>query len=302
MRIFSVIRNISTQNCNSKKYAAEQSLPNQNNKALCSEIDYLGFLGRVNLLNVKQNPENFFIGIEGYGRDKTWAEHMAKITNSAAGMILENKSFSDVTSYIAEEYRNWVKDNVKDEEKICRTGVLRLKDGSVLKTPYNKENRYGAYFDKYEKAAKSGGYFLVKPPEKFPNMAAVHVYHNENGGSLIHYPRGVVNSYKYCSDIYDNLINKYKGKALSKRDIKQVNKQIGSLHWLMAHGTFWKRGSDAITNSFIKSLYAALNFETSPAKAGISFDLEAFCTEYKDFIKKYTQLYSNAPKYIKGIK
>lgn len=301
MKIFSTA--IGAQNNqNYKKIQAftSNNHPNQDSKVLCSDLARLNILGRSNLLNIKQNPKNFFIEIEGYGKDEAWAKQMAAISNNAANMILDGKSFSDTTSYIAKEYKDWADGHIEDRVKAANIGELRLNEGSVLLTACNKQNKYGAYLKKYEKFLNGKNSRSVERPKEYPKAATVHIIKNKNGNGedIIHFPRGIIDSYKYCDEIYSDLVNNYAGKNLSKKDIKQINKQMGSLHWLMAHGTFWKRGSDAITNSLIKALYSALNFETYPPKTGISFDLEAFCTEHKNFIKKYTQLYSNTPKYI----
>ena len=304
MKISSIPTNTDTLTYKKKKSVGENKFPTEDGALLHNELTRLDSLGRIGLLKIKQNPKNFFIEIDGYGKDEAWSKQMAATSNGAASMILDGKSFSDTTSYIAQEYKNWANEHIADKEKAANIGELRLNDASVFLTRYSKENRYGAYLEKYEKFLKEKSVHSIKPPIEYPQAATVQFVRDAGGGggSLIHHPRGITNSYKYCDEIYNNLINNYVGRSLSKKDVEQVNKRIASLHWLMAHGTFWKRGSDAITNSLVKALYAALDFETCPAKSGISFDLEAFYTEHKDFIKKYTQLYSNAPKYIKFAK
>ena len=70
---------------------------------------------------------------------------MAAISNNAANMILDGKSFSDTTSYIAKEYKDWADGHIEDRVKAANIGELRLNEGSVLLTACNKQNKYGAY-------------------------------------------------------------------------------------------------------------------------------------------------------------
>lgn len=115
---------------------------------------------------------------------------------------------------------------------------------------------------------------------------------------MIHTVNKIDNSISYSKQIYNDLLEKYLGKNLKKGDLKDINKEIASIHWLLSHAVPYERGSDCITNAFIKSLYGALGIKTSPPKGGISFDLEAFCTEYKQYIKNYSDFYEMPPQII----
>lgn len=288
-------------------------------------LQYLNGLGTINSFCVqnkslksrslpdclKQKPENFFIRIEGYGQDKKWAENMVEITTKASNMILDKKSFEEVMETIANDYSELEFRRAKDTadlEKATRTGVLRLKTGEALSTPFElKGQKYSTYGERYSKKAieRSKGYvikqYLVKEPQGFEGAATTQIFYSvgPQEGKLAHSIRGTDCSFNYCKEIYNGLIENYADKNLTKKDIKEINKQIASMHWLMAHAVFYERGSDGITNAFIKSLYASLGFKTSPVKQGVGIDLEAFCTEHKDFIRKYTDFYETPPEYIK---
>ena len=58
----------------------------------------------------------------------------------------------------------------------------------------------------------------------------------------------------------------------------------------------WGRGSDAIANSYVKAVFQSLGIKTYPPKDGVSFDLEAFCTELSDYKKMYKNLYERSPE------
>lgn len=102
----------------------------------------------------------------------------------------------------------------------------------------------------------------------------------------------------YCEKVYVNLIKNYTLDKPNKENTKVINRQIATLHWLLSHSMPYMRGSDVISNTFIKALYSALGFQTAVPKDGISFHPEAFCTELDEYVEKYPSLYENPPKYV----
>lgn len=275
-------------------------------------LDYLTKHNQKNL-NEKliQEPENFFINIEGYGRNYKWARYMKEACNYAALLIRNGESFENVLDTIAQDCQNCAFLNVKtcgDFEKAWRTGVLRdEKTPTTLATPYDMSGiKYGAYGLKYSLKALSAStnsvvkQFSAKTPEMFPDFRPTRIffYPQRNEGKLFHPMNGVKPALNYSKEIYENLLENYTNRKLNKKEIKEVNSQIATIHWLMAHGVPYHRGSDSITNVFVKALYNALGFELDCAKENISFDLEAFCSELDEYRKKYTKLYEKEPKYI----
>ena len=261
--------------------------------------------------NIKQKPENFFIKIYGYGRNMDWARYMAESCNYAALMIKNNAKFEDVMDLISKDVSNCSFLNIHsdiDFEKALNAGVLRTDDGisTCLATPFDTSGeKYGAYGKRYiEKAMKASKNtvakeFSVKIPEQYPDFVPTKIYCDlgKSGGKLVHRVKGVKSSLKYSREIYNDITENYLGKKLTKKDLKEINKKIATMHWLLAHSVPYLRGSDAIVNVFVKSLYCALGIELSGPREGISFDLEAFCTDLKDYVKEYPKLYESEPKY-----
>ena len=66
----------------------------------------------------------------------------------------------------------------------------------------------------------------------------------------------------------------------------------------MAHATPWERGSDAISNVFMRALYKAMGIKAYPPAKGISYDMEAYCTELDDYKKKFPTLFEKPPEVI----
>ena len=277
------------------------------------KIDFLEKNGLEDMLpNLKQEPENFFIKIKGYGRDYDWAKYVAQSANYASLMIRNKASFDEVLNLIADDYSNCSFLNVKsmsDFQKAELAGVSRLKDGagSCLMTPFDLSGvKYGAYGEIYAKKALNASKsslaktFCVKTPAKYPDFAPTRIvyYQNSKNGKLVHTLGGVEPSLRYSREIYDNLVKNYTGKKLNKKEEKEAVRKIAAMHWLLTHGVPYFRGSDAIINIFIKSLFNALGFELKGPKEGVSFDLEAYCSELNEYVKKYPSLYESEPKYV----
>ena len=64
----------------------------------------------------------------------------------------------------------------------------------------------------------------------------------------------------------------------------------------MAHATPWERGSDAISNVFMRVMYKSLGIKSHPLKKGISLDMEAYCTELGDYKKRFPEFFENRRK------
>ena len=67
----------------------------------------------------------------------------------------------------------------------------------------------------------------------------------------------------------------------------------------MAHATPWERGSDAISNIFTRAFYKSMGIKTHPSKKGVSFDLQAYCTNLADYKKDFTTYFQKAPEIAK---
>ena len=236
---------------------------------------------------------------------------MAESCNYAALMIKNHAKFEDVMDLISQDVSNCSFLNVEsaiDFEKALNAGVLRTEEGisTCLLTSFDLSGiKYGAYGKRYvEKAIKASKNtvakeFSVKIPEQYPDFVPTKIYcvSGKSGGKLVHRSKGVKSALKYSREIYNDIVENYLGKKLTKKDLNEINKKIATMHWLLVHSVPYLRGSDAIINVFIKSLYCALGIELSAPREGISFDLEAFCTELKDYVKEYPKLYESEPKY-----
>ena len=111
-----------------------------------------------------------------------------------------------------------------------------------------------------------------------------HYY--ETSPAMVH-PQGkyASNALDLVNSIQDMLIQKYHGKNLTDADMADINENIGEIHWILSHSMPWGRGSAGISDAYVKALYKSLGIQLSQPKQGVSFDLEAFCTELEETIR-----------------
>ena len=107
--------------------------------------------------------------------------------------------------------------------------------------------------------------------------------------------RYINNAFKRVKTIYDNLFNKYIKNEVKPDNLNEINSSVAEIRWILAHATPWERGSDAISNTFIRSIYKSIGIKASPLKKGISLDLEAYCTNLEDYKKNFSEYFVKVP-------
>ena len=111
-------------------------------------------------------------------------------------------------------------------------------------------------------------------------------------------PIYINSAFKRVNSLYDEIYNKYILKEAKKENLEDINSLIAEMRWILAHATPWERGSDAISNTFIRSIYKAIGIKTHPLKKGISLDLEAYCTNLKDYKNNFADYFSKKPEIV----
>jgi hypothetical protein len=102
-------------------------------------------------------------------------------------------------------------------------------------------------------------------------------------------------SLNYIFGLSKKIIPKYLKTAATTGDLSEINDTMAEIRWILAHATPWLRGSDAISNVFMRAMYKAIGIKSFPIKRGISLDLEAYCTELKDYKENFTNYFDKAP-------
>ena len=268
------------------------------------------FRANPNLSKLKFAQKDFFIKIPGYGRDANWAKEIVKTAEEASDYIKHGWSFENVLKIIT---LGVIKANryPLDIDKRTHTGILRIAregwrhgsdwDGSCLVTNYDKKNgnkRYSSYESRLDEVAQ-------KPLKKvYQNVSMtqpliIKIDNQPTEKQLFHgAPDNINETFKLLNKMYKFLTNKYLNKNLYEKDLNIINNIISQMRWILAHTTPWERGSDAISNVFMKSLYKALNIKTFAPAKGISFDLEAYCTNLVDYRKNFSGYFEKPPEIV----
>ena len=242
---------------------------------------------------LKYSAEDFFIKINGYGKNEAWAEEIIKTTDSAVNMIRKNRTFENILKVIA----NGVADANKftdDISKRMKTGLLRtFRPDWICKESdaytYYRDNRYSCYKDRLNEVAK-------KPLKRISANLGMSY---PNTRDIVHGDHFFINnSLNHVTSLFNKTIPKYINGELKPENIEEVNDTVAEMRWVLAHATPWVRGSDAISNVLMRAIYKAVGVKTYPPKEGISFDLEAYCTELEDYKKNFASYFEKAPEVI----
>lgn len=241
-------------------------------------------------------PEHFFIRIKGYGKNQEWGRRVVLLTDKASAMIKNGESYNNVLSEICFYTRQNALNNPNtDKLNMSTAGMLRYMTPescrSSLVTPYDLKSRYGGKYAKMFKKFKEQKNAL-KSPYKDLSLTRIKVSKKDDfAGKMLHVPSAeTYNCIKYIESLYKE-ITFFIAKDYTKTEFKAITNKVALLHWIIAHNVLWGRGSDSIANIFIKAILKALNIKVGSLKPKISLDLEAFCTEYNDYQKKYPDFY-----------
>ena len=256
------------------------------------------FSANLNSRKLRFRQDDFFVKIRGYGQNKKWAKEVIKTADNAVNLIRKDTSAENVLKLITAGIR---KANSLTTELTKRffTGILRTrregwKTGHEcdLTTPYS-HNKYKSYAQRLDYIAEhpfEGSYKMdYSRPRIFDGDKKV----------ILHA------SSKYLNNVLDRVFEltkeifpKYIHEDVKPDNLDKVNSTIAEIRWLMAHSTPWMRGSDAISNVFMRVMYKSIGIKSYPLKKGVSLDLEAYCTELEEYKKKFTEYFSKPPKII----
>lgn len=265
------------------------------------------FKANPNSTILKFNPKDFFINIKGYGKDMKWAEKVTKITDNAVASIKENNSSDKVLHDIADSMKI-ANSKSTDRNLADHTGVLRVARKGygelgtwanvTLQTPFGHQFGY----DKYNSYTKRFAKVSIKPLENpYDDISLTDIFYSPmcKCGEMIHgNAKHINNALDKVSDKYHSLQKDYiqHPEKITENHLDNINSNIAEIRWIMAHATPWERGSDAISNTFMRALYKSMGIKTHPSKRGVSFDLEAYCTNLTDYKKNFANYFTKAPE------
>lgn len=263
----------------------------------------LSFTSKNNLKVLDFCEDDFFVKIEGYGKNTGWAKEVIRTAENAVHLIKLRNPAETVLINIADGVR---KANLftGDLAKQKLTGLLRAQRSGwnsssalsdLLITKYsNAQNcRYKVYYNRLNEV-----YFnpLRNP---YYNFGLTVVEHKKDVKYLAHAESIYVNNaMDRVGTLYYKIINNFLGKPLSKDNMENLHVSIAEIRWILAHSTPWERGSDAISNVFMRSIYKALEIKAYPLKPNISLDFEAYCTNLVDYKRKFADYFEKSPQIV----
>lgn len=260
------------------------------------------FYANINSPKLRFKQEDSFVNIRGYGKNRVWAKSVKSTTDTAVNLIRKNSKQENILKLISIGVR---KANLQCSEitKILHSGILRTKrdgwlchsdwSGLELWTDYSQLSRYKNYRTRLNKIAHKK---LTNP---YDDMELTVPIIDEEGASLRHCSdKYINNAFKHITEIYGHFKQSFNSKEINNSQMKDVNSDIAEIRWILDHSMPWERGSDAISNIFMRAMYKSIGIKSYPLKKGISLDLEAFCTELKDYKAKFPSFFEKPPEII----
>jgi len=255
----------------------------------------INFTANLKSPKLRFRREDFFVNIKGYGRDLQWARQAKDTADTAVMLIRKDTDAENVLKFISAGVR---KANSCCESCYKRenSGVLRinrdgwLSEGKAFKafTPYIFE-KYLGYAVRLNKLFEAP---LLNPIKRI-DLTRPYDGQLKHGDALY-----INNALDYVFKLSKKIFPKYVHKDIKAENLDDVNSTIAEIRWVLAHSTPWKRGSDAISNIFMRALYKSIGIKTYPLKKSVSLDLEAYCTELSDYKKLFPTYFEKIPEIV----
>ena len=249
------------------------------------------------ILNELNDSSKFFartkVNERKYGKDIAWAHEMNMFSDVAAARISQGDNFRTVISNIASDYRSYdvaktLDSNVGVSDRRKYSGEYRgYNSDNGATTPFNATGSYSEYNDRFSRMLQQAeaGNPRISP---YPDVELTDFGVTNRGNCMIHpKSRTVEPGMEHIQDRFDELkplFEKVKnGKDLTPDEIKMANDNIAESYFLMANIMPWARGSNGISDIYMRSMYKALGLNQPALKQGVSLDLEAFCMSLNDY-------------------
>lgn len=250
-----------------------------------------GLTDEVMLANLKElnDASKYFARLslneQRYGKNFSWAKNINKVAEQGYQAILDGKSASEVLEVIAKGYGGDGREG---------SGVLRTEE-TFFRTPYDKFECYTEYYDRLSEVLNT----RVSP---YDDISLTYMCATSGDGGLMVHGCSIDACFKHVDELHSELkplIDKVQsGSKLTEAEIQKAHDKIAEIYFLLANTTPYERGSNGISDVYMRSLYKSLNIEMSAMKHGVSLDLEAFCVNLDDYKKNWLSFFENEPTVI----
>lgn len=265
-----------------------------------------------NILTELNDKSKFFartsFNENNYGKNIQWAHEMSLISKSAEYRIRNGESFENVIDDIARNYRDYdeattLDSNIEISDRRLYSGVYRGNNPPQLEafgyvTPFGKTDMYEEYFDRFMSK-------FDKPRQNpYPDMQLTELKKLEQGFDdfsftidvMSHPPNQTINAgMKHIAEKFEELKPLFEkvrnGGKLSAAEKQLADEKISEMYFLMANIMPWAKGTNGISDIFMRSTYNALNINQPALKQGVSLDLESFYTELDEYKAKWNTFF-----------
>lgn len=262
----------------------------------------------VNLCSKKLRfkEDDFYVRIKGYGHHSGWAKKIIETADSTVDFIRRNCNFEETIRLVTNGVISANKLITSDTEKQNHTGILRTErlgwnnksnwnssTGLITSYSRNNHNKYRCYSDRLD--------YTIQHPLKNPfRIELTRPVHEKDFGKFMEHGNGIYihTAFGIIDKIYNKLYTNFISKEVKNENLNEANNSIAEIRWILAHATPWERGSDAISNTFIRSIYKAMGVKAYPLKRGVSLDLEAYCTNLDEYKRNFASYFSKKPEII----
>ena len=242
-----------------------------------------------------------------YGKNIQWAHEMNVISEVASSRISAGDDFDEVMEIIADSYSGFDKSTTLDSnmgatDRRVHSGAYRDSSHSpsgCYITPFDDVGSYEEYYKRFMKSATLNqedyvrfrcGEPVNKRKSPYDDVRLTQIC--SEPPTMIHPDKSSVRAgMVHVNEKYDELLPLFdkvkRGESLTKDEIKMANQKIAEMYFLMANIMPWERGSNGITDIFMRSVYKSLGIEQPALKHGVSLDLEAFTMDMDEYVKKW---------------
>lgn len=224
-----------------------------------------------------------------YGKNIQWAYQMKQISDAATERIQSNASFDEVIQNIAADYRSYDISTTLDSnngisDRRQYSGVYRgdRENGSYATTPFDKNSNYSEYYDRFDKMLAETEKSGKQRKSPYNDVKLTDFINCSRGKCMLHPMSGTVEpAMNHMRERYNELMPLFEkvknGGTLSRFEKARAHDKIAEIYYLMANVMPWDRGSNGISDIFMRSMYKSLGMDPPALKKGVSLDLEAFC-------------------------
>ena len=250
--------------------------------------------------------DDFYVSISGYGHHSGWAKKIRETADNAVNFIREKCDFESTLKIITQGVTD-ANQLLPDIDKKVHTGILRIaRDGwrsdsdwdkslgLITRYGFPQKNRYNIYANRFN--------YRMKHPLKNPysDISLTRPRRDYDSGHFLEHAheKYINNTFEKLNSIYDVLYKKCISNEPKEENLSEINSLIAEMRWILAHSTPWERGSDAISNTFIRAVYKAAGIKAYPLKRGVSLDLEAYCTNLKEYKNNFAGYFLKKPEIV----